>query len=318
MHPLAGPSGAVVDPSFTVTRAGWPRSSGSGAGAVVAAAVLWGSTGTAAWYAPSGVDPVLVGSAGLVLGGALLAVTAGRGSLQPWRAGHRLLTLTGALAVAAYPLSFYLAVHRAGIAMGTIVMLGCSPAFAGLLTVLVERRHPGRRWFTATVSCVVGGLILVLGGGGSAVADPLGLALAALAGLSYATYSVVAGLLIRRGIASRSTIGGLFGGAAALLLAVQLVAGVGWLAEPRSAVVVGWLAVVCTFTAYLLYGYGLRSTSAATATTLALAEPAVATVLGVTVAGERMSTLAWVGLAPLAAGLVVLALPVRRQSPTAR
>ncbi|MFJ6777158.1 EamA family transporter, partial [Kitasatospora sp. NPDC091257] len=85
-----------------------------------------------------------------------------------------------------------------------------------------------------------------------------------------------------------------------------------WLASARGAGVVLHLAVVTTFLAYWLFGHGLRHTSAQTATTLTLAEPAVAAVLGVAALGERLPALSWCGLAVLAAGLAFLALPARR------
>lgn len=288
--------------------------------AVIAAATLWGTTGTTAHLAPAGISPMLIGAAGQALGGLLLAV-AGRGSALLWRTantGTRLILAAGAVAVAGYPLSFYPAVHRAGIAMGTVVMLGCSPVLAGLLALLVDRARPGRRWLLATGACIAGTAVLVFGGGGSAVADPVGLALAVLAGFCYAAYSTLAGRLIRRGEPSRAVIGALFGGAAVLVLPVELVAGIAWLAQPRAMAVVGWLALIATFAAYLLYGYGLRTTPATVATTLALAEPAVATLLGVLVAGDRLTGPAWAGLVVLAGGLAVLALPTARRRGTAR
>jgi hypothetical protein len=75
------------------------------------------------------------------------------------------------------------------------------------------------------------------------------------------------------------------------------------------------LAACTTFLAYRLFGRGLRSTPAQVATTLTLAEPAVATLLGVAVLGERLPALSWCGLAVLATGLACLAVPVRRCRP---
>lgn len=46
-----------------------------------------------------------------------------------------------------------------------------------------------------------------------------------------------------------------------------------------------YLAAITTFLAYHLFGYGLRHTPAQFATILTLAEPAAATVLGITALG---------------------------------
>jgi len=88
----------------------------------------------------------------------------------------------------------------------------------------------------------------------------------------------------------------------------------GW----RGAAVALHLAACTTFLAYRLFGRGLRSTPAQVATTLTLAEPAVATLLAVAVLGERLPALSWCGLGVLAAGLACLTVPAsRRQRPGA-
>ena len=58
--------------------------------------------------------------------------------------------------------------------------------------------------------------------------------------------------------------------------------------------------------AYLAFGYGLRMLSAATATTLTLFEPLVATLLAIVVVGERLSHAGWVGFGLVGAGLVII------------
>lgn len=90
---------------------------------------------------------------------------------------------------------------------------------------------------------------------------------------------------------------------------VLLWTGVGWLADPANAVAALYLGVGTTGVAYLLYGRGLRTTPVATATTLALAEPAVAALLGLAVLGERLSPLSVGGLLLLGVSLVAVAVP---------
>jgi drug/metabolite transporter, DME family len=101
----------------------------------------------------------------------------------------------------------------------------------------------------------------------------------------------------------------MFGGGAVLVLPVVLASGMHWLATFRGMAVAVYLAAITTFLAYRLFGRGLRHTPAQIATTLTLAEPATATVLGVALLGERLPILSWAGLSVLAAGLVILALP---------
>jgi DME family drug/metabolite transporter len=66
-----------------------------------------------------------------------------------------------------------------------------------------------------------------------------------------------------------------------------------------------YLALVPTVLAYRMFTVGLRGIAPPTASTLALAEPVVATVLGVAVLGERLGGLGWVGAALVLAGLAL-------------
>jgi DME family drug/metabolite transporter len=278
--------------------------------------VLWGTTGTVASFAPAGASPVAVGAAGLVLGGLLLLLSSRAARSLPrhcTRAERRLLAL-GAIAVVGYPLSFYPAVARSGVAVSTVVALGSAPVFTGLLAWLTGQARPTARWGLATTAAVLGCAFLVLGPdltAGAAPVDLLGVALATVSGLSYAAYTLVGGGLIAHGHTSGAVLGTMFGGAALLVLPVLLGSGFTWLAAPRGAAVVLHLAVITTFLAYRLFGYGLRRTSAQTATTLTLAEPAVAAVLGVVVLGERLPLVSWCGLAVLAVALAFLVVPAR-------
>ncbi|MER7188343.1 EamA family transporter, partial [Streptomyces hyaluromycini] len=215
--------------------------------------------------------------------------------------------------VAGYPLAFYPAVARTGVAVATVIALGGAPVFAGLLAWFTSRSRPSVRWATATAAAVLGCTVLVLGpglAGDGAPVDVLGVVSAGLAGLSYAVYALVGGRLIAHGHASGAVLGVMFGGAALLVLPVVLWGAGGGLLTMRGALVVLYLGAVTTFLCYRLFGHGLRRTAPQTATTLTLAEPAVAAVLGVAVLGERLPGVSWCGLAVLALGIVLLAVPV--------
>lgn len=276
---------------------------------ILIASVLWGSTGTVSSFAPALAPASAVGAAGLVLGGVLLFATAKGARALFLDGAHRWRLAVGIAAVAGYALAFYPAVARTGVAVATAVALGSAPAFTGLLAWLTGHGRPTARWVTATVLAVAGCTVLVMGGHGAARVDLLGVALAAFAGLSYATYSLVCGHLIGQGHPSRAVVGALFGGAAALTLPVLLASGPRWLGTVPGAAVALHLALCTTFLAYLLFGHGLRHTSASAATTLTLLEPAVAAVLGVVVLSERLSTESWWGLGVLAFALVLLSAP---------
>ncbi|MFT7834707.1 EamA family transporter [Saccharothrix sp. BKS2] len=263
---------------------------------ILAACLLWGTTGTVSSFAPAPVPAAAVGAAGLVFGGLLLFLTA-RGTREVLRTADRRLLLLGAVTAAGYALAFYPAVARTGVAVATTVALATAPIVLGV------RSRP-----LLTLVAVTGCAVLVLSGGGAHV-DPVGVALALVAGLSYAAYSVVCAHLIGLGHPSRAVVGAVFGGASLLTAPVLWWLGAGWLATPAGLAVTAHLALVTTFLAYLLFGLGLRHTSAATATTLTLAEPAVAAVLGVVVLDERLPLASWFGTAVLALALAALSRP---------
>jgi drug/metabolite transporter, DME family len=290
-----------------------------GASCILLAASLWGTTATARTFAPAGAGPVAVGAARVIGGGLLLLAWALRGGALRELAARgtrtRCLLAAGAVAAAAYQTAFFAATARAGVAVGAVVTIGAAPGFTGVLSLLVDRRNrPGIRWLVATTAAVTGCVLLVTGGraGGASMT---GVALALLASFCYAVYATTASYLIGHGADGRAVVGAIFGGAAVLLLPVLLASPLAWLATGRGLEVAGYLAVLTTALAYLLYARGLRTTPVTTATTLGLAEPAIAAVLGLTVLGEHLTGTGLTGLGVLAVSLVILALPGRRPRP---
>jgi DME family drug/metabolite transporter len=279
---------------------------------ILLAACLWGTTGTAQALAANGVSPVSVGAARIVLGGGLLLALAGCGTgIRQLAARGRttwLLLALGAACVAANQTAFFAAVSRTGVATGTIVTIGSGPVFAGLLAAFTGRGRVTTRWILSTLGAVAGSALLVAGGPAAGV-EPFGVALALLSGFGYASYATVAGYLIGAGEDDRAVLGALFGGAGLLLLPVLLGSDPGWLLTGHGLALSWYLGAVTTTGAYLLYGRGLRTTPVAAATTLTLAEPAVAALLGLTVLGEQLGAPALTGLALLAGSLLLLLVP---------
>jgi DME family drug/metabolite transporter len=281
-----------------------------GAADILLAASLFGTTGTARTFAPAAAGPVTVGAARIIVGGALLFLLAQRGSgLRPLLRGGRAtwaVLALGACCVAVYQTAFFAAVARTGVATGTVVTIGSAPAFTGLLALLTGQGGLSRRWMFSTAGAVIGCALLVSGGRAAGV-EPVGIALSLLSGLTYAVYATVAARLIARGQDDRAVVGVLFGVAAVLLLPVLAGRGPGTLLTGPGLLVTLYLGAVTTGVGYLLYARGLRTTPVAVATTLGLAEPAVAALLGLVVLSEHLGGLALIGLAVLGGSIVVLA-----------
>jgi len=283
--------------------------SGRAAALVIAAAVLFGTTGTAQALGAHGAQAPVVGGLRIAVGGLLLA---GLALLRRrWRpiaaliGGHARAVLLGASAVASYQLCFFSGVATTGVALGTLVAIGSGPVCAGLLGLAIRER-PTARWAAATVLAVSGGAVLLLAGR-SANVVPLGVLLAFGAGVSYAVLTVAARHLVASGRDSTDVMTVLFLGAAFLLLAAWMGRDLRPLAGPAGVATMAWLGVFATAIPYLLFGRGLRSLPAASVTTLTLAEPLTATLLALVVLRERPTAVAWLGAALIAAGLLVAA-----------
>ena len=144
-------------------------------------------------------------------------------------------------------------------------------------------------------------------------AVPAGVALGLLAGVAYALYSVAAGRAIDVGHDSTPVMGAMFGLGAVGLLPVLFVTGAPILASPVGIGIAAYLMVGPMVLAYIAFGIGIRSLSASTATTIALLEPAVATVLAVLIVGERLDALGWVGLVLVLAAVAIIGTASRRR-----
>ncbi len=286
---------------------------------VLAAAALWGTTGTAQAF--GGVDdPVAVGAARLAVGGFTLVAIAlarhGRVSLAAclrrplvgWAA-------LAAVATAVYQSAFFSAVASTGVATGTVVALGTAPVATGLCGAVLVGERLTRWWVASTVLAVVGCVVLVSAGqSGAADVRPTGVALAVLAGVCYGLYTTGAKALLDREVPVEVAMGVTLGAGAVLLTPVLITGGL-QLVGVRPLLMVGWLGLVTTAAAYLLFARGLRRLPAATVGTLSLAEPLTAAVLGLLVLGERPAPQAAIGACSLLAGLLLAAL---RPVPTAR
>ncbi|WP_372341209.1 DMT family transporter [Streptomyces sp. CC224E] len=287
---------------------------------MLAASVLWGTTGTVATFAPD-VGPLAIGAAAMGLGGLLQALVAapriaGQARELRARAGTVLL---GAVAVAVYPLAFYSSMRLAGVAVGTVVSIGTAPLASALIERVVDRRRLARRWMFGAAIGLLGTVLLCLAeaarahddaaGAGSTAATVLGVLLGLVAAVTYAVYAWAAHRLIGRGIASRAAMGSIFGIGGLLLVPVLLATGAPLLDSWSNAGVGAYMAVVPMFAGYLLFGWGLAHVPASTATTLSLLEPAVAAVLAVLVVGERLPAVGWFGIALVGACLTVLVTP---------
>lgn len=291
--------------------------------AIIVSSFLWGTTGTAASFAPD-ISALAIGAFAMGGGGVLLVLHARR-TLWLDRAilwANPAYLWAGGLSVAIYPLAFYSSMRLSGVAVGTVVSIASAPLFTVILECLISKKRLSLRWCVSFAVAAVGitllafsqhqGTVLLTG----ASERTLGVLLGLMAGLSYATYSWAAKHMIEQGVHSRSAMSSMFGLAALVLLPSLSLTGDHLLASPVNISVALYMAIVPMFLGYVGFSYGLRHIEASKATLLTLIEPVVAMLLAVIIVGERFQWIGWLGMGLILLGLMLqmVPLPVFRKS----
>lgn len=278
--------------------------------AILFASILWGTTGTAASFAPD-LSPLAIGAFSMGVGGLLQAGLAYRKILfafdKLWQ-NKRLLAVS-ALALAVYPLAFYSSMKLSGVAIGTVVSIATAPFFSALLECLISKKNNiNKRWLTSFAIGVAGIGLLVFSESSSANESGddlklLGIALGLLAGLCYAIYSWATKALIDKDIKSQAAMGSIFGLGAMLLLPTLWFTGENLFSSQTNVLVISYLTLIPQCLGYVAFSFGLRHVTASSANLLTLFEPVVAAVLAVCVVGELIPFTGWLGMS-----LIVLCL----------
>ncbi len=275
--------------------------------------MLWGTTGTAQALAPTGASSASIGAVRLLIGAiALVLLALVQRSIKPgvrWLWGW---LIVGGVAVAAYQLTFFYGIALTGVAVGTVVGIGSAPVFGGIAGIVFNGERLTRRWMLASVLAILGATILTFAGPADVSAvNAIGVLLALGAGASYATYASASKKLIINQNPS-AVMAAMFSIGAVLLLPVFFSSDVTWLATGRGMAVALHLGIMTVGLSYFLFANGMLTLSVSAATTLSLAEPLTATLLGILLLREQITVQAAVGIALLSAGLAVLALPQRQ------
>ncbi|TKF71546.1 EamA family transporter [Vibrio sp. F13] len=271
--------------------------------AILFASILWGTTGTAASFAPD-LSPLAIGAFSMGVGGLMQAGLAYRKILFAFdklMQNKRLLAVS-ALALAVYPLAFYSSMKLSGVAIGTVVSIATAPFFSALLECLISKKNNiNKRWLTSFAIGVVGIGLLVFSESSSTNESGddlklLGIALGLLAGLCYAIYSWATKALIDKGIKSQAAMGSIFGLGAMLLLPTLWFTGENLFSSQTNVLVISYLTLIPQCLGYVAFSFGLRHVTASSANLLTLFEPVVAAVLAVCVVGELIPFIGWLGM----------------------
>ena len=276
--------------------------------AILCGAFCASTSGTAQALAPDGVTPLAVGAMRLLGGGLVLLLwgllSRNTPRLAGWPKAH---IITAAAGLTGYQLFFFEACKQVGVAVSTVVAIGGCPVVVGILGWFILKEKPVKAWYAGTLLALCGLVVLTLGTGNHALpcSSMLALALPLLAACSYAVFLVsVKPVLQQHDPVQIMTVIFLLGGIAlAPLLWTQPLR---WVLTPRGALVVANLAIVTTSLSFSLVLYGMKRTSAAMTSTLGLAEPVGAAMLGFMVLNEPCSQQTLLGLFCMLASMAFL------------
>jgi DME family drug/metabolite transporter len=285
---------------------------------VLAAGVLWGTVGPAEILAHSTAGPVAIGGARILSGGlvlTLIMLVRDPGAFRALPRSAWPALLAAAAATAIFQATFLTSAARSGAAVATAITFGVAPVSTGLCDRIMLGTRLPRRWVAGTACAIAGcGLISAplssshgAAFAGGASGDIYGIACGAVAGGCFGVYTVSAKRLIQGNVNMQAAVPVtlLLGGAG---LAPWTLSAVPELAAPRSLDLIAWLGPATVALAYWLYVAGLRGLTAATAGTLSLAEPLVATALGIGILHERLSLPIATGTLLLLGGLILVSI----------
>ena len=280
---------------------------------VLAAATLWGTTGTAQALGPDGITPETVSVIRMAGGATLVGCALMRRRTVPIRSLPRTALIVAIAAMAASQPLFFAGVDRTGVAIGTVLTIGSGPIIAGLMARVVRGEPLTRRWSVAT-AVALAGVVLLVSGGEAAGVDAVGVGFALGSGIAWPVYLVSAKALFDEA-PPVFVVGVVFTAAAVLLSPFLVLSDASWVASGRGLAVALWLALVATALSYVAFSTGLRRTAVAATATFTLAEPVTASLLGITVLDEPFLPGTGLGIALVVGGLLILSIERRPVPP---
>ncbi|CAB4650982.1 MAG: EamA family transporter [Actinobacteria bacterium] len=280
---------------------------------------LAGTAGTvAAIYAINTPSPV-IGFVRLFIGAITLLI------LAPFLGGKlsqlpRLITRPGVWIMgassASYQVFFFASVDRTGVATAALITVGCIPVSAGIVGWIFLRERPSRIWYVSTAIAISGLVVASLGE--LQTNDATGLIFAVIAGSGIGAYINAAKIEVRAGGHSSQLPGmafllgsiGLFFVVRSDLLQME------W--TTQTILLAVYLGAVTMGIANGIQMLGLRGISPGVASTMMLADPVTAAVLGVVVLGEAVTLNGTVGLILVVIGLAMQSFSAGEETPRSK
>jgi DME family drug/metabolite transporter len=203
--------------------------------------------------------------------------------------------------------AYLTAIERIGVTVSTLIVICAAPLIVAAYARIVRKESPDGRVTFALISSVVGTAMLVGVPSGRIETVDLtgGILFSLLSAVSYAAVVQIGHVLTRRHEPLRINAVSFAVGAASLLVIASL-SGVRLPDAPTQWLLLGYLGVFPSVTAYALFLRGMRVTSATAASILVLLEPLVAALLAAAIFGERLSALGVAGGILMCVGFLTL------------
>lgn len=279
---------------------------------VLLAAFLWGTTGTVQKIFLPSASPVTVGAMRLLVAAVFLnsILFIRKEDISPYRWFDRNI-LISALCIALYQPFFFLSVRKTGVAVGTVVAIASAPIFSGAISAVLFRETPVKKWYIATLFSIVGCVLLFYQK--TVQIDMAGIFFALMAGLAYSIYAAHSKKLLKK-YSPLQIMGVLFIIGTIILTPIYILEDISWVLTYKGGISALFLGVFATALPYCLYTIGLRHTQTSVAVTLTLGEPLMATILGLFLLNEKLSSQSMLGLLFLLLGIVLLVIKWPRLS----
>ncbi|MDM8534913.1 EamA family transporter [Clostridiaceae bacterium HSG29] len=270
---------------------------------VLLAALLWGTTGSAQALAPTDASPLAIGAFRMLIGGSILFIIAIiKNPMSEFKTLNYKKVLKASFAIGLFQPFFFLGIQITGIALGTVVAIGSSPIFSGIIELL-EGKKISKVWLVATTFSIVGCIMLFTGKSDLKV-NFIGILFSLFAGLLYALYVKFSKVLLNS--YSRDIVNGtLFLLSGIILSPILFFVDISWVTTYSGSFVVIYLGIATTTIAYTLFSKGLKNIEVEKAVSLTLAEPLTAALLGIFIFKEQLSFFSMIGLFLLFIGLVI-------------
>ena len=252
-----------------------------GIGAMLAAGLFWGGSGTISRFAPAAAldQPLALAWTRLFFGGVML----GAAALAVRRRGVFLAARAAFLAgicTAMNQTGFFMSMDVLGVALSTMLVIGSSLVMAGVLGCFLGEA-PSRLWWFAALLGIAGSCLAAAPGSAGAPFQLKGLLWGFLGGLGYALLGLNLKLLGRRGLGPLESNGAALLWGAALMLPLLWKSDMSWLATGRGMASALALARITVGQSY----------------TIGLLEPLTAGLLGLFFLGETVTAVQAAGMA---------------------